>query len=129
MRGDVIIDTSVLIDALRGRSAAGAFVDSACKAGRAVVTAPVAAELLDGVQSARELRTLRALLRSMKGVVPREPDWVLALQWVGTYRLAHGVDWVDCLVGATARRMGVPVATQNVKHFELLPGVTVVQPY
>ncbi len=65
----------------------------------------------------------------MKGVVPREPDWVLALQWVGAYRLTHGVDWVDCLVGATARRMGAPVATQNERHFRLLPGVSVLNPY
>jgi predicted nucleic acid-binding protein len=36
------------------------------------------------------------------------------------------IDFPDLLIGATALHLGFDVATLNVKHFQAIPGLTVV---
>jgi predicted nucleic acid-binding protein len=54
---------------------------------------------------------------------------VAALDLFKKYRLSHGVDWPDCQIAATARRLGLEVYTQNLKHFAAFPGLRVVRAY
>ncbi len=45
------------------------------------------------------------------------------------YSLSHGVGWPDCLIAATALRLGLPVVTLNDKRFKVFKGLRVVRPY
>jgi predicted nucleic acid-binding protein len=38
-----------------------------------------------------------------------------------------GIDFVDLIIGTTALHLGFGVVTLNVKHFQAIPGLSVVQ--
>ena len=124
---DGIIDSSILIDCLRGRADAVAFF--AARPGAARTHLIVAAELLAGARDQREMKLIYWFLKSFAVLVPTESDGLAALDLFRLHRLAHGVDWPDCQIAATAIRLDVEIVTLNVKHFAALPGVRVVRAY
>ena len=124
-----LIDSSVLIDCLRGRPEAIAFLAARAAASRPSTHLIVAAELLAGARDKRELAVLDAFLSRFTLAVPIESDGLAALALYRDYRLSHGVDWPDCQIAATALRLGVGVYTQNVKHFAAFAGMTVERAY
>ena len=124
---DGILDSSILIDCLRGRADAVAFV--AERAGEARTHLLVAAELIAGARDKREMSLIDSFLKSFVIVVPTEADGLAALELYRSHRLAHGVDWPDCQIAATAIRLDVEVFTLNVKHFAALPGVRIARAY
>jgi predicted nucleic acid-binding protein len=69
------------------------------------------------------------LLRSLSVVSPTESDFLDAVRLFRQTSLSHGVEFFDCLIAATAIRLGVAVQSRNVKHLAAIPGVSVVQPY
>lgn len=112
-----LLDTSVLVDHLRGRdtlSALGITLDTARDSGLHPVCA---AELVEGARDTRSLTQVRRLIGSFTTVECSSDDIAASLEMLSSHRLAHGVDWHDCLIAATALRLRVPVFTLNVKHF------------
>lgn len=126
---DGLIDSSVLIDCLRGRPQAVAFLAAHTAAARPVTHLIVAAELLAGARDKREVVVIDAFLDGFDLVVPTTSDGLVALALFRDYRLSHGVDWPDCQIAATALRLGVPIHTLNVKHFAAFAGLRVDRPY
>jgi predicted nucleic acid-binding protein len=124
-----LLDTSIFIDLFRSSEAAENYIGTRLRSGRLVLHAAVAAELLAGVRNRVELRQFDALCASTRLLCPSRPDWVLALRLSRTNTHASGADWVDCLVAASAIRLGVAVATLNEKHFKPLRGLREVRPY
>jgi predicted nucleic acid-binding protein len=124
-----IVDTTLLIELFRGNPDAQTYLLGRLESGRLPLHAAVLAELFEGCKNKAEIRHLEGLLRKAKLIHPSPSDWTLALRLVRTYRASHGVDWVDCLIAATAVRLKAPVATLNEKHFRPLPGVQVVRPF
>ena len=124
-----IIDSSVLIDCLRGRGGAVAFLNSRLAAGVPVTHVMVAAELLVGARDKREQTIIEAFLARFQLVSPDEADGLAALDLFRKFHLSHGVDWPDCQIAATAIRLGVEVYTQNIKHFAAFTGLRVVKAY
>lgn len=120
----VVVDTSVLIDHLRGRDEARALLTAAVTSGERLVGSVLTrTEILAGVRH-REGPVTRALL----GVL----DWVpvddaladaagaLAQRFLASH---PGVDTVDYVVAATVERLGARLWTRNVKHFPMVPGL------
>ena len=124
-----LIDSSVLIDCLRGRSEAVAFLTARTATGHPSTHLIVAAELLAGARDKRELAVIDAFLSGFDLAVPTESDGLAALALYRDHRLSHGVDWPDCQIAATALRLGVGVYTQNVKHFTAFAGLPVERAY
>jgi predicted nucleic acid-binding protein len=126
-----ILDSSVLIDCLRGHAGAVAFLRShtVVIGGPPTTHLLVVAELYAGARDARELRAVQSFLAPFQLTVPNERDGLAALDLFRQHRLSHGVDWPDCQIAATALRLGVEVLTLNVKHFSAFPGLRVVRPY
>ncbi len=123
-----MVDSSVLIDCLRGHSAAIAVLAARANDGRPQ-THLLAAELLTGARDKAEQAVIDSFLRGFDLTLPTEADGLAALVMYRRFRLSHGVDWPDCQIAATALRLGVDVFTQNVKHFAAIPGLRVVRPY
>jgi predicted nucleic acid-binding protein len=124
-----LVDTSVFIDLFRRRPEADEYIGTRLRSGRLAMHAAIAAELIAGVRNKAEQRELDRLCRHARTLIPTENDWALAFRLCRTHTLAAGTDWVDCLVAASAIRLGVPVATINDKHFRPIKGLRVVRPY
>ncbi|HEY0008464.1 MAG TPA: type II toxin-antitoxin system VapC family toxin [Tepidisphaeraceae bacterium] len=124
-----LFDTSILIDCLRGRAEAVAFLADASSHQRPRTHLLVAAELLTGARNQREAALIDSFLAGFDLAVPNEADGLFALSLYRQYHLSHGIDWPDCQIAATALRIDLDVYTQNVKHFSIVPGIRIVQAY
>jgi predicted nucleic acid-binding protein len=124
-----IFDSSILIECLRGRADAIAFLATRSTGSRPRTHLLVAAELLTGARDKREQNLIDSFLQTFDLAIPDDADGLSALDLYRQFRLSHGVDWPDCQIAATALRLGVEVFTQNVKHFTAFPGLRVVRAY
>jgi predicted nucleic acid-binding protein len=124
-----LLDSSVLIDCLRGRGDAVAFLAAHSAGVRPATHVMVAAELIAGARDKREQELIESFLESFEIVPPNESDALTALELYKRFHLSHGVDWPDCQIAATAQRLGVDVQTQNMKHFSAFPGVRAARAY
>lgn len=123
-----LLDTSVLVDLLRGVTLARDRIDSLGVTAR---TIPViaAAELLAGCRTQAEQRVVEREIDLYEMVWVTQEVSQLALQFYKHYRLSHGVGFLDCLIAATASRNGLRLATLNLKHFAPFPDLPVERPY
>jgi len=116
-----VLDTGVLIDVLRGRRAAVEYL-------LGLPATPVCSQLtrvevLRGMRSGERSSTMRLLA----GVDwhPVDSDVAdVAARWGRRYRQSHpGLGVVDLCVAATADVLGLPLATINLGHFPMFPGL------
>jgi len=117
----MVIDTTVLIDLARGHAGARAW---ALSVEHELVASEVTRfELLVGARTSE-----RAAIQRLMGVC----------RWVGVdesiartaatlgqrWRKGHaGLGMADLLIAATAVELGAPMATANVRHFPMFPGL------
>lgn len=112
-----LLDTTILVDVLRGRSLPPAF--AAKLSDRLAVSAVTVTELFTGLRSQREERLLRDL---MSGCEVYPVDLAIAERagvFLRHYARSHGLDIPDALIAATAEHHGLKLATLNVKHFPM----------
>jgi hypothetical protein len=70
-----------------------------------------------------------SILRPFPIVWPSEVDLQRALWDYARFHLSHGLSVMDALIAATATGQGMPLATFNVRHFVVIPGLITEQPY
>lgn len=116
-----LLDTCVLIDVLRGRDAAAAFV-SGLKAAP-VISVITATELIAGARGAKEDAAIDRILATYQ-VADIDLDIArLAGEYVKEYGPSHAVDPMDALIAATAKSKELDLATLNLKHFPMFRGL------
>lgn len=118
----VVVDSSFVIDHLRGLPAATARWHALFKDGVVpVATDVVVCEVAAGLRSADE-RHLLALLEPTEFVAPGPDVAVMAGRWRAAAR-ARGVHLglADALIAAAAHSLAAAVLTRNVRDFELMP--------
>ncbi|MBL26691.1 MAG: VapC toxin family PIN domain ribonuclease [Rhodospirillaceae bacterium] len=124
----MLLDTCVVIDVLRGREAAVAFVEGLpVRPSLSVITAT---ELLAGVRGSRERRTIERLFQVYAVCDVGLAVAGLAGDYVREYGPSHNVDPLDpldALIAATAKVHGLDLATLNLKHFPMFGGLS--RPY
>jgi predicted nucleic acid-binding protein len=122
---ETLLDTCIMIDVLRGKEAAVAFVSGLLRAPS--LAAVTVTELIAGCRSAKERRQIDRLL-SLYTVHDINRDIAgLAGDYVRRYGPSHGTDPIDALIAATAETHGRSLATLNLKHFPMFAGLT--RPY
>jgi hypothetical protein len=119
-----VVDTSVLIDHLRGNERAHAAIRDAIESGHLLVASVLTkAEVLAGMRPSEETAT-RALLESLQWV---EVDDQLAeragMLAKGYLRSHPDIDMVDYVIAATSDLLGAELWTRNVRHFPMFPGL------
>ncbi len=124
-----LVETTILVDFLRGAAAAAAYLDEARPHGTLVCSAVTAAELTVGARDRADLRKIRQFLARFQVEPISAADSTRALKWLGRLFHSHGIGFHDCLIAAAAVRLHIPVATLNEKHFRAIPSVKVVRPY
>lgn len=122
-----LVDTSILIDVLRGRDEAVAALREARHAGPLHASEVTRLEVLAGMRPKEEPAT-RALLGALTwhplDARIAEIAGELGRRWLPAHR---GIDSADLAIAATAIALGAPLATRNVKHFPMFEDL--VSPY
>jgi predicted nucleic acid-binding protein len=125
----VLVETTVLVDFLRGSQAAADYLDGLRTSADLACSVVTAAELIVGFRTRAELKSITQLLARFRVEPIVAADSICALNWLRKYYPSHRVGFHDCLLAAAAVRLRITVATLNVKHFRALPSVRVVCPY
>lgn len=121
----MLLDTCILIDVLRGKSAASAFV-TGFKA-PPQVSAVTLTELVAGCRNESERKRVdRLLSHYMVHDIGRDIA-NLAGEYIRRYGASHGTDPIDALIAATAKTHSAALATLNLKRFPMFTGLT--RPY
>lgn len=124
----LVVDTSVLIDHLRGdRRARGALRAAAERGTRIVGSVLTRSEIVAGMRE--EERAATSILLDSLDWVEVDVDLAdtagaLARRYVRSH---PGIDVVDYVIAATAMRLDADLWTRNTKHFPMFPDL--VAPY
>ena len=124
-----LTDTDILIDAARGLPDAIAFL-SAQRAGAGISISIISSmELVAGCRDAAELRQIQQFLRQVISLPVCASISQTAHRLMESYSLSHGLQIPDALIAATALEHHLTLYTKNVRHFQMIPGLTVHRPY
>ena len=125
---DKLIDTCVFVDYLRGKTEAKVWLQK-LEIRHVAISAATYAELVTGCQDKTNLNVVNQMLSRYTVHHFNSATSQHALDWYKKYRLSHGVDYLDCLIAATAVEFDLQICIFNLKHFLALPGVDVTEPY
>lgn len=119
----ILVDSDVMIAHLRGRDPARIWLRSARVQGPLSISVVSVAEVTGGMRSA-ERREVWSLLSAMR----IEPVTELIARQAGVfmrqYRRNHSsIGIADYLIAATAQHRQAALATLNVRHFPMFPGI------
>jgi predicted nucleic acid-binding protein len=116
-----LLDTDVLVDFLRGRRKAVAFVNT--HSSRIILSSIVVAELYAGVKGNRELSVLENFI-SLFPVVPVTTEIAKAGGiYKRDYGKSHSVGLADAILAATAEAEKAELKTLNAKHYPMIKGL------
>jgi predicted nucleic acid-binding protein len=120
----VVLDTSVLIDHLRGEPAAFELLSAHAERGDELYSVTVVrTEIEAGLRRGEEAAT-RRLLDSLKWQDVTSEVADRAGRLARRYLKSHpGVDTVDYIIAAATQLLGARLLTQNVKHFPMFAGL------
>lgn len=124
-----MVDTDIVVDALRGFSAGLDYVEEAGQQGALRISIASEMELIVGCRNWRELHRLERFLRRCTILGMTEAIAARAVALLRQYRLSHGLSITDALIAASALAYHEMLYTKNVRHFRMIPGLTVVRPY
>jgi predicted nucleic acid-binding protein len=124
----ILMDTDVAIDLLRGFPPAVAWLQGL---GASVLGLPglVAMELLQGCQNKAEQLKVERFCQPHPLFWPTQADCQRGLADYVAFNQSHGVGLLDVLIGHTAVGLSEPLATFNVRHYQVIAGLTTIQPY
>ena len=117
-----IIDSTVLIDVLRGREPAIRFLSESAESGPLSSSVVVRAELWRGASPAQN-DAVRELVDRFRWLDVTGPIADLAGRLGHQFGLTHRIGLADLVLAATAIELGGTVATSNIRHFPMFPGL------
>lgn len=129
-----VLDTDVLIDALRGRESAIGLIEGADEAGEEIATTSITVgEVLRGLDAGEAPRERRAAFEGfLSGLTVLTYD-IAAARVFGRIMgeldaSGRRVPTVDGQIASIAVAHGSVLVTRNRRHFERFPGLRVVTP-
>ena len=88
-----------------------------------------AMELVVGCRNKTELTQLQQFLQKCIVLPITATASHVACQLLESFFLSHGLLMPDALIAATVQERGLTLYTKNVRHFNMIPGLTVIRPY
>jgi len=121
----ILVDSDVLIAHLRGMPSAHEWLERARRESGRLATSPIViAEVAGGMRSPERRQVIRLLSSLAVFPVSEHIGW-RAADLMRLYRRSHpGIGLGDYLIAATAEVEGVELATLNVRHFPMFPGLS-----
>ncbi len=86
-------------------------------------------ELIAGCRNKAELEQVRQFLQPVNVLPVSRAACEAARQLMESFFLSHGLQIPDALIAGTALEQGLTLYTKNVRHFQMIPGVSVMRPY
>jgi predicted nucleic acid-binding protein len=124
----ILVDTSILIDHLRGREQARDTLLEARRSDRRLLASVLTRTEILGGKRAAETTSTRALLTALDWIAVSREIADAAGSLAREYRTSHsGVDIADYVIAATAAAAEAELWTRNVEHFPMFVGL--VAPY
>jgi predicted nucleic acid-binding protein len=121
-----LLDSNVLIDISRGKSAAIKYVDSLTEPW--AVSQVTALELIVGARDKRDVAVIDAFV-SLYSVVPLSRAIGTRAYWLlKAYAKSHGLHVFDSMIAATALENGFTLITLNRKHYQMIEGLEIQVP-
>lgn len=117
----VLVDTSVMIDVLRGHPEAARVLRDARHRGLLHASEVTRLEVLAGMRPAEEASTrdfFRAFVWHAVAEDVAERAGAIGRQWLPGNR---GIDAADLIIAATASMLDAELYTMNIKHFPMFP--------
>jgi len=125
-----LLDTTVLIDLSRGNTDAADFVDDASGSGTSLYVSVISAmELIAGCRDEIEVQRAQKLIASFPLIHLSHVESAAAYDLVVAYNKSHGLSIPDAFIAATALTQGLELATDNDRHFRMIPGLSAARPY
>lgn len=112
----IVLDTTVLIDWLRGLPAAENYLLALAEPAHCSEVTRV--EIMQGLRSS-ERRAVERLFAALDWVAVGEEIARTAGDLGRRYRQSHRLGIADLVVAATAQQLGTTVVTTNVRHFPM----------
>ena len=122
-----LLDTDILIDIQRGSAPAVDWFSSLDE----IPTIPglVVMELIQDAENKQQVREALKLVAPLPVAWPTETDCHRALTDFTVYHLSHSLGLLDALIAASAIGLPATLCTFNVKHYQVVPGLVIEQPY
>jgi len=123
----LLLDTDVLIDIQKGRPQALAWFANL----KELPSVPglVIMELIQGAQNSQQARQAFKLVAPLPVVWPTEIDCARALSDFSAFHLTHGLGLLDSLIAACALGHSATLCTFNSKHYKVVSGLLIQEPY
>jgi predicted nucleic acid-binding protein len=86
-------------------------------------------ELIQDAQNKQQVRKVLQLVAPLPIVWPTETGCARALSDFTAYHLSHKIGLIDALIAACAVGYNATLCTFNVKHYRVIPGLRLEQPY
>ena len=122
-----LLDTDILIDIQRGHLPAVEWFKTLTEL--PLIPGFVVMELIQDAQNVNQVRKALKLVAPFQIVWPTEADCNRALSEFTAYHLSHGLGLLDSLIAASAVGRSATLCTFNVKHYRVVSGLTMDQPY
>jgi predicted nucleic acid-binding protein len=123
----LLLDTDVLIDVQRGFAPALSWLAGLAEIPS--VPGQVVMELIQDAQNTQQVRQALKLVAPLPVVWPTRADCDRALSDFTAYHLSHRLGLLDSLIAACAIGLSADLCTFNLKHYQVVPGLTTKQPY
>lgn len=120
-----LLDSDVLIDHLRGREQARAYILTLKSEGELLVSAITVAELFAGARHKGEKEAIDALLRLTRIIAVDETIARQGGHYRQQYGKSHGTGLMDALIAATGENERANLVTFNRRHFPMIADLQV----
>jgi predicted nucleic acid-binding protein len=124
----ILVDTDVLIDAIRGNRGAKNIMNDLYDVEDLAISAITMMELIAGCENKRELRHVEELCSWFQVVRVNEAISDYAVDLLRRYRLSHGLSLEDALIATSAIVENLPLLSKNQKHYRFIPSLMLL-PY
>lgn len=125
-----LLDTTILIDLSRGKSAAADFIDENRRSQTPLFISVISAmELIYGCRDKAEVEKAKRLIADYTLLHLSPADSAKAFELMLAYSKSHNLAIPDALIAGTAIVQDLDLATDNDRHFKMISGLRVNRPY
>ncbi len=124
------MDSTVLIDLSRENNEAIEFIDTLRKNNQEIAISVISSmELIIGCRDKNEVNKTLKFLGDYRVIDNSVPISKKAYQLLIQYSKSHGLLIPDAFISATALDENLTLVTDNVRHFDMIVGLSVQKPY
>lgn len=123
---NTIIDTSILVDYLRGVPLAVDFLDSIELPCISVITGM---EIIQRSRNKKELEINFSFLNNFRIIEINREISKITMNLIKKYRLKYNAKILDTFIAATAINQNKKIITKNIKDFQFIKEIKIKNPY